>query len=183
MIQKIKLPVLITVLMLLAACTMPHPPLPYDPNNPLKRVAVLPMRNDTTTWTAWNDAEKNGQGPGEPLLCGQGPEGDGPDTERPDGDHARRAARSHNSPETRAGAGVEGVLYGTLMDFDETTTGVINVKKVRGKFKLVNTLTGQPCMGARTRRAERNENAGGRRVGCSRLLHGPPMPATRKCRG
>ena len=39
--------------------------------------------------------------------------------------------------------GVEGVLYGTLMDFDETTTGVINVKKVRGKFKLVNTATGQ----------------------------------------
>lgn len=39
--------------------------------------------------------------------------------------------------------GVEGVLYGTLMDFDEITTGVINVKKVRGKFKLVNTMTGQ----------------------------------------
>jgi len=39
--------------------------------------------------------------------------------------------------------GVEGVLYGTLMDFDETTLGAINVKKVRGKFKLVNSMTGQ----------------------------------------
>jgi hypothetical protein len=39
--------------------------------------------------------------------------------------------------------GVEGVLYGTLMDFDETTTGVLNVKKVRATFKLVNTMTGQ----------------------------------------
>jgi hypothetical protein len=29
------------------------------------------------------------------------------------------------------------------MDFDESTTGVINVRKVRGKFKLVNALTGQ----------------------------------------
>jgi hypothetical protein len=38
---------------------------------------------------------------------------------------------------------VEGVLYGTLMDFDESTLGAINVKKVRGKFKLVNTATGQ----------------------------------------
>jgi len=39
--------------------------------------------------------------------------------------------------------GVDGVLYGTLMDFDESTLGAINVKKVRGKFKLVNALTGQ----------------------------------------
>jgi hypothetical protein len=39
--------------------------------------------------------------------------------------------------------GVDGVLYGTLMDFDETTTGVYNVKKVRATFKLVNTMTGQ----------------------------------------
>jgi hypothetical protein len=38
---------------------------------------------------------------------------------------------------------VEGVLYGTLMDFDESTLGAINIKKVRGKFMLVNTMTGQ----------------------------------------
>ncbi len=38
---------------------------------------------------------------------------------------------------------VEGLLYGTLMDFGEMTTGAINVKKVRGKFKLVNAVTGQ----------------------------------------
>ena len=47
MIMKIKLPVVIAALMFLAACNLPHPPLPYDPNNPLKRVAVLPLRNDT----------------------------------------------------------------------------------------------------------------------------------------
>jgi hypothetical protein len=29
------------------------------------------------------------------------------------------------------------------MDFDELTTGVVNVKKVRAKFKLVNAMTGQ----------------------------------------
>ena len=39
--------------------------------------------------------------------------------------------------------GVDGVLYGDLMDFDETTTGVYNVRKVRATFKLVNTMTGQ----------------------------------------
>jgi hypothetical protein len=31
---------------------------------------------------------------------------------------------------------VDGILYGTLMDFDETTTGVYNVRKVRAVFKL-----------------------------------------------
>ena len=34
---------------------------------------------------------------------------------------------------------VEGLLYGTLMDYGETTTGLVNVRKVRGKFKLVET--------------------------------------------
>jgi len=37
----------------------------------------------------------------------------------------------------------EAVLYGTLMDFNETTTGVYTVRKVRAKFRLVSTATGQ----------------------------------------
>ncbi|MGE5808442.1 MAG: GNA1162 family protein [Nitrospirota bacterium] len=144
MIKKIRIPVVVTVVMFLAACTFPHPPLPYDPNNPLKRVAVLPMRNDT------NDV-------------------DGPDVMRQKMVKALES-RSYvvkDLKETdqilrdRMGItlggqldlttaqklgqelGVEGVLYGTLMDFDESTLGAINVKKVRGKFRLVNTATGQ----------------------------------------
>ena len=39
--------------------------------------------------------------------------------------------------------GVQAVLYGTLIDYDETTTGLINLRKVRAKFKLVDTTTGQ----------------------------------------
>jgi hypothetical protein len=39
--------------------------------------------------------------------------------------------------------GVEGVLYGTLMDFNESTLGAISVKKVRGSFNLVDAMTGQ----------------------------------------
>ncbi len=122
----------------------PHPPLPYDPSNPLKRVAVLPLRNDT------NDV-------------------DGPDVMRK---KMVKALENHSYvvkdlKETdqilrdRMGITlggqldlttaqklgqeleVEGVLYGTLLDFDESTLGAVNVKKVRGKFKLVNTMTGQ----------------------------------------
>jgi hypothetical protein len=59
--------------------------------------------------------------------------------------------------------GVQGVLYGTLMDFDETTLGVINVRKVRGKFKLVNTATGQSALerGLGVRREMRMQGMGG----------------------
>lgn len=39
--------------------------------------------------------------------------------------------------------GVDGVIYGYVLDFDDITTGVYNVKKVRAGFKLVDTRTGQ----------------------------------------
>lgn len=38
--------------------------------------------------------------------------------------------------------GVDGVLYGYVLNFDDITTGVYNVKKVRAGFKLVDTRTG-----------------------------------------
>jgi hypothetical protein len=38
--------------------------------------------------------------------------------------------------------GVDGVFYGYLLDFDQITTGVYNVKKVRVGLKLVDTNTG-----------------------------------------
>ncbi|MBI5492211.1 MAG: DUF799 family lipoprotein [Deltaproteobacteria bacterium] len=38
--------------------------------------------------------------------------------------------------------GVDGVLYGYVLNFDDITTGLYNVKKVRAGFKLVDTRTG-----------------------------------------
>jgi len=130
----------------IGGCAIPHAPLPTDPSNPMKRVAVLPMKNDTT-------------------------DVDGPDVVRKQMVDAltRRSYVVQDMKETdqilrdRMGIslggqlelttpqklgetlGVEGVLYGTLMDFDETTTGLYNAKKVRGMFKIVNTATGQPA--------------------------------------
>ncbi len=136
----------IVILLLMLAFTgcLPPPPRHYDAGNPLKRVAVLPLKNDT------NDV-------------------DGPDVMRTKMVQAleNRSYVVKDLKETdqilrdRMGItlggqlslttaqklgetlGVEGVLYGTLIDFDETTLGAINVKKVRGKFKLVNAMTGQ----------------------------------------
>ncbi|OGP15200.1 MAG: hypothetical protein A2054_05740 [Deltaproteobacteria bacterium GWA2_55_10] len=39
--------------------------------------------------------------------------------------------------------GVDGVIYGYVLNFDDITTGVYNVKKVRAGFKLVDTRTGR----------------------------------------
>lgn len=39
--------------------------------------------------------------------------------------------------------GVDGVVFGYLLDFDDVTTGVYNVKKVRAGFKLVETASGR----------------------------------------
>jgi len=38
--------------------------------------------------------------------------------------------------------GVDGVVYGYVLNFDDITTGVYNVKKVRAGFKLVDARTG-----------------------------------------
>ncbi len=135
---------LVVLTMVIGGCAIPHAPLPTDPSNPLKRVAVLPMKNDTT-------------------------DVDGPDVVRQkmaealtkrsyvvmdikESDQILRDRMGINlggqleltTPQKLGETlGVEGVLYGTLMDFDETTTGLYNAKKVRGMFKIVNTATGQ----------------------------------------
>lgn len=143
-----KVLVLTVVVLLMAgggcAVRAPIPEGLADPDNPLKRIAVLPMRNDT------GDVEG-------PRIV----------REKMVGALIRRSYRVMDVNESdrilrdRLGInlggqlelstpqklgevlGVEGVLYGTLMDFDETTTGAYNVRKVRASFRLVNTSSGR----------------------------------------
>jgi hypothetical protein len=131
-------------MVLLAGCAAHHPPRPYDAGNPLKRVAVLPLKNETT------DVD------GPVLLRKRMIEAledhsyvvkDLKETDLILRDQmgVTLGGQLDLTTALKLGEtlGVEGVLYGTLMDFDEMTTGAINVKKVRGKFKLVNAMTGQ----------------------------------------
>jgi hypothetical protein len=129
----------------IGGCAFPHVPLPTDPTNPLKRVAVLPMKNDTTDVDGPNtvrdkmvEALKNRSYSVMDIK---------------ESDQILRDRMGINlggqleltTPQKLGETlGVEGVLYGELMDFDETITGLYNAKKVRGKFKLVSTVTGQP---------------------------------------
>ena len=147
MVKFVKyLSVLCGVMFFSACCTMPHPPLPYDAGNPLKRVAVLPMRNDSTDV---DGPEIMRMKMVEALENRSYVVKDMKETDQILRDQMGITLGGQldltTAQKLGEALGVEGVLYGTLMDFDETTTGVINVKKVRGKFKLVNTLSGQPA--------------------------------------
>ncbi len=138
----------IAVTLVMTACAIPHPPLPYDANNPLKRVALLPLKNDT------NDVD------GPEILRKKMVQAlerrsyvvkDVKETDQILRDRLGITLGGQlemtTAQELGKALGVEGLLYGTLMDFDEMTTGAINVKKVRGKFRLVNALTGQAVWG------------------------------------
>jgi hypothetical protein len=136
----------LAAIILLAAATGCLPPpshFPRDYSNPIKRVAILPMTNDT------NDVDgpvvmrkKMAQALERRSYVVQDPK----ETDQILRDRMGITLGGQLSLTTAQKLGeelgVEGVLYGTLMDFDESTLGAINVRKVRGKFMLVNTMTG-----------------------------------------
>ncbi len=133
-------PLLLAAVFMLSACVM-MPTIPPDPSNPIKTVAVLPLANETNDVEAPQfvrkklieavDKHNYAVMPIEQVdqrlrdnlgitLGGQLPEA--------------------TIEQLRNVLEVDGLIFGTLMDFKETTTGIYNVKKVRGKFKLVNAL-------------------------------------------
>lgn len=142
----IRFPVILSLVFFLTGCIMPppRPPLHADPFNPLKRVAVLPMKNDTTDVDGPNVVR---QKMAEALAQRSYVVKDLKETDQilrdQMGINLGGQLDMTTAQKLGEALGVEGILYGTLMDFDETTTGLVNVKKVRGKFRLVNTQTGQ----------------------------------------
>ncbi len=133
------------VFIVLAGCVPPrHIPRYQDTSNPLKRVAVLPMKNDTMDVDGPNVVRK------KMIVAMENKSYIVKDIQETDqilrdqmGINLGGQLEMTTPQKLGEVLGVEGVLYGTLMDFDETTTGVLNVKKVRAKFKLVNAMTGQ----------------------------------------
>lgn len=150
--------------LLFTGCHIPPPVYPTDPNNPLKRVAVLPMKNDTND-VGGPDMVRSKMA--EALKNRSYVVKDIKETDQILRDRMGITLGGQLSLTTAQklgeALGVEGVLYGILMDFDETTLGAINVKKVRGKFKLVNTMTGQTVWqgGLGVRREMRMQGTGG----------------------
>jgi hypothetical protein len=126
-------------------CVAPrHAPRYFDANNPVQKVALLPMKNDTTDVGGPDLMRKKMSDMlyEHAYIIMDTKESDQILRDRMGitlgGQLDMTTARKLGEE-----LGVQGVLYGTLMDFDETTTGYYNVRKVRATFKLINTMTGQ----------------------------------------
>jgi len=113
-----------------------------DSTNPIKRLAMLPLKNDTTDVEAPNFVrEKLASAMQKRFYTVQPLE----ETDRILRDELGITLGGQlglaTTAQLREALQVEGLLYGTLMNFEETTTGLVNVRKVRGKFKIVETNT------------------------------------------
>lgn len=136
----------ICALVLFAGCSVHHhrAPLYFDAKNPLKRVAVLPLKNDSNDVEGPNVVRKKMvQALEAKAYAVKGLK----ETDEILRDRMGITLGGQLSLTTARDLGetlgVEGLLYGTLMDFDELTTGAYNVKKVRAKFQLVNAMTNE----------------------------------------
>jgi hypothetical protein len=136
---------LIGVALLISICGCAIGPVPptLDSSNPIKRLAVLPFRNDTTDVDAPTyirqrmipalERRQYNILPAEEtdiILRDQLGITLGGQLEMASVEKLREVLQ------------VEGLLYGTIMDFGEVTTGLMNLRKVRGKFRIVETDTG-----------------------------------------
>lgn len=140
----LKLSAVILSLALLSGCAMVQIRHPADPSNSIKRVAILPMKNDTT------DVEAPEFVRSKLIAAFQKRQYNVKPVEESDrllrdqmGITLGGQLEMASIEQLRKVLDVEGVVFGTLMDFGEVTTGLYNVRKVRAKFKLVNTLTGE----------------------------------------
>ena len=134
---------LLLLVLLLAGCAgIPSIGPSADPTNPIKRLAILPLKNDTTDVDAPNFVREKLVAAFERRLYNVQPVAETDQILRDQlgitlGGQLSMASVS----ELREALQVEGLLYGTLMDYGEVTTGLVNMRKVRGKFNIVETET------------------------------------------
>lgn len=130
-------------------CIAPLPP--PDPNNPIARVAVLPMDNRTNDMDGpnWVRVAFHQLVPSRYYVTMP--------TEQVDQvlqeklgvtiggqlDFTNAGAGAPTPQKVGEALGVDGLFYGTLEDFQNLITGFYNKKKVSATFKLVNAKTGQ----------------------------------------
>lgn len=133
---------LIATMTLFTGC-MTMPTIPPNPSNPIHTVAVLPLVNDTADVEAPQMVR-------EKLAVAVGkrhynvmPIAE-TDTILRDrmGITLGGQLEAATVAKLKENLNVDGLIYGTLMDFKEATTGLYNVRKVRGKFRLVNASNG-----------------------------------------
>ena len=134
---------LFLVLAFLAGCGgMPALGPQPDPTNPIKRLAILPLKNDTTDVGAPDFVREKLAAALQKRFYNVQPL---EETDRILRDQLGITLGGQlgmaTTAQLREALQVEGLLYGTLMNFEEITTGLVNMRKVRGKFHIIDTNT------------------------------------------
>lgn len=143
-----KIPLLFALLLVLSACaiqpTVRPTRRPPDPANPIRTIAVLPVYNIS------NDVEGPEMIRREIEARVQGMHYDSmplADVDRilRDGFGITLGAQLQMATPKELGEalGVDGLIYGYLLDFDDITTGIYNSRRVRAGFRLINAKTGE----------------------------------------
>ena len=138
--KRASLLMMVVLLMSICGCAIAPMQPSLDPSNPIKRLAVLPFKNDTTDVDAPNYVRERLIPALEKRHYNILP------VEETDmilreqlGITLGGQMEMASVEKLKEVLQVEGLLYGTIMDFGETTTGLVNARKVRGKFKIVDT--------------------------------------------
>jgi len=134
-----KLLVVISILALIGGCALPMPKPSGDPYNPIKRLAVLPLVNNTNDVDAPAFVRERLVAALEARMYNVQPLEETDQILRDQmGITLGGQLEMADNRELAQSLGVEGLLFGDLMDFHETTTGVYNSRNVRGRFRIVN---------------------------------------------
>ena len=147
--QKFKIALLLIAVTWLAGCAAPQAVIiPANPANPIKRVAILPVlnnSNDVDAPTRLREEFLNRLGRYHYDIQ---PLAETNETlNHQMGITMGKQFDMATPQEIGKTLGVDGLFYGYLLDFDEVTIGVANTYKVRMGWKLVDTKTGKISWG------------------------------------
>jgi hypothetical protein len=133
--------VVFVLLVCVGGCAIPTPQPSGDPYNPIRRLAVLPLVNNTNDVDAPEFVRERLAEALKTHLYNVQPLEETDQILRDQmGITLGGQLEMADKQELARTLGVEGLLYGDLMDFHETTTGVYNSRNVRGKFMIVNAM-------------------------------------------
>lgn len=142
MIKKNFLFLLLGAMFLLSACALPG--IPPNPSNPMYSVAVLPFYNATNDVDGPQMVREMTEKKLARWHYKSAPLSEVDQLLRDKMGVTLGAQLEMTTPQKLGETlGVDGVLYGYLLNFDQITTGLYNVKKVRGGVRLVDTKTGK----------------------------------------
>lgn len=158
--RKVGLLICLVLLVGLSACA---PAIQPDPTNPIRTVAILPVYNATVSVRG---PELVREFMAENMTKYHYEVRPKEEVDQVLRDRMGITLGAHldmvEPSQVAETLGVDGLVYGYLLDFDSTTLGVYNSNMVRGGFKLIDTNTGEVIwsMGAGIKRVVSDKDLG-----------------------